>query len=86
MAFQTILLWGIAVVLTALAGVLGFFMFREVVRIMRDVVTNRAPRTDDLYGDVGEPARRITPFRDRGTVERLVDFFRGDRDNNKTGR
>jgi hypothetical protein len=56
-------------------------LVREVARILRDVVSNREPDMEELFGGQNQPGRRITPFRDRGTIERLVSFFRRDHNN-----
>jgi hypothetical protein len=76
-----LLLWAIAALLTLGAGGLGFLLVREVARILRDVVSNREPDMEELFGGQNQPGRRITPFRDRGTIERLVSFFRRDHNN-----
>jgi hypothetical protein len=75
MPFDDLVLYGISAVLLISAIVASMFMLVEVVRLFRDFVRNR----DRASGGRDEAdftgGRRIVPFRDRGTVERLIAYF-----------
>ena len=74
MPVQALAVYGIGAVLFLIAVAVSFLMFSEVVQLVRDIARNR----NRLPGDHAQPSappRRITPFHDRGTVERLIDYF-----------
>ena len=64
----------ISAILLLLACVATYFIVQEIIQLVSDIGHNRALAVDDE--DVSaEPSRRITPYRDRGTVERLIGYF-----------
>jgi hypothetical protein len=74
MPVQDLALYGIGAVLFLVAVAVSFLIFSEVIQLVRDIIRNRNRTTDD-YPQGSAPPRRITPFRDRGTVERLISYF-----------
>jgi len=63
-------------IILALAGVvLAVLLIREVIEIGRGVYRSI---TDDLrysHSSIASSERRVTPFRDRQTVERVIDYL-----------
>ena len=75
MSIDNLLLYGIGAILFLAAIAASFFMFSEVIELVRDVVRNRFGPSDDYDEGGSSSGRRIVPFRDRGTVERLIAYF-----------
>ena len=75
MQLEQILLLVTAVVLTLVALGAGYFVGAEIIRIIRDV-TSPSPDSDNGQdqGWAGS-LRRIIPFRDRKTVQRIIDHL-----------
>lgn len=74
MSVEQILLIMTSGLLTVLALVASFFLGAEIVRALRDVFTPRTRAADETEGSDG-PLRQITPFRDRETVQRIIDHL-----------
>ena len=64
----------ISAILLLLASVATYFIVQEIIQLVADIGHNRALSIDDEEESSG-PQRRITPYRDRGTVERLIGYF-----------
>jgi len=74
MSVDQILLIVTSGVLTVLAMVASYFLGSEVLRALRDLLTARKRVLNE--GDLSDgPIRQITPFRDRETVQRIIEHF-----------
>ena len=71
---DNVLLLLISAILLLLATVTTYFIVQEIIQLLADISHNRALSIDEEEEPAGPP-RRITPFRDRGTVERLIGYF-----------
>lgn len=72
--FENVALAVIGVILLLLAVAATYVIIQEVIRLFADIGHNRDLAVDDEE-EAAQPARRIKPFRDRGTVERLIGYF-----------
>lgn len=77
MPLETLALYAVAGILLVGATTASFFIVSEVITLARDIARNRERAADDFGDRTTLPERRITPFRDRNTVERLIAYFRG---------
>lgn len=75
MPFENVGLYGIGAFLFLVAIATSYFMFSEVIQLLRDIVRNRMRAPDDYDEGSARPIRQIVPFRDRGTIERLIAYF-----------
>jgi len=64
----------ISALLLLCAVVASYFIIQEIVRLVADIGENRAMSLEDEEEST-DTSRRITPYRDRGTVERLIGYF-----------
>ena len=74
MSVELILLSVTSGVLTVLAMGATYFLGTEILRAVRDLFTPRGRLQDDAESSDG-PFRQITPYRDRETVQRLIDHL-----------
>ncbi len=63
-------------IILALAGVvLAVLLIREVIEIGRGVYRSIADDLRYSHSSIASSERRVTPFRDRQTVERVIDYL-----------
>jgi hypothetical protein len=66
----------IMTILLALAGaIVTVFIVLEIIEIARGLVTGISEDRRYSRSAVVPSDRQITPFRDRGTVERVIDYL-----------
>jgi hypothetical protein len=75
MPLEDLALYAVGAVLLLGAVGAGFFILSEVISLLRDIFRNIG-QGESTYGGPLPAERRIKPFRDRGTVERLIAYFR----------
>jgi hypothetical protein len=76
MSLDNLILYGIGAILFMMAVLATYFIVGEISQLARDILRNRGVASDQA-DDSSAPRRRITPFKDRGTVERLIGYFTG---------
>ncbi len=69
------LLLVIAILLAVAGAVVAVLMVREVIEIGRNVYANIQDERRYSHSSIETPERQVTPFRDRETVERVIDYF-----------
>jgi hypothetical protein len=74
MPLEDLALYAIGLILLIGAIGAGLFIALEVMSLLRDIFRDR--RREDNGGAAVSPQRRIKPFRDKGTVERLIAYFK----------
>jgi len=75
MSFEEILLIMTAGILTVLALGVSYFLGGEIIRVARDALSTSLRAYDGDADDDNRPIRQITPFRDRETVQKIIDHF-----------
>ena len=75
MQLEQVLLLITAVALTLIALAAAYFLGGEIIRIIRDVTSRSPDSKDDQDEGWAGPLRRIIPFRDRKTVQRIIDHL-----------
>jgi hypothetical protein len=69
------LLMMIAILLGVGGAVVAVLMVREVIEIGRSVYANIRDEQRYSRSSIAMPDRQVTPFRDRETVERVIDHL-----------
>jgi hypothetical protein len=69
------LLMVIAVFLAVAGAVIAILMVREIIEIGRSVYMNIRDELRYSRSNIATPERQVTPFRDRKTVERVIDYL-----------
>ena len=70
---ENALLMAIAIMLALAGAVVSVFMVLEIIEIGRGVVASIREEWRYSRSSVAPPERQVAPFRDRKTVERVID-------------
>lgn len=65
----------ITIVLAVAGAAVAVLMVREVIEIGRSVITSIRDERRYSRSTIVTPDRQVTPFRDRKTVERVIDYL-----------
>jgi divalent metal cation (Fe/Co/Zn/Cd) transporter len=69
------ILMAITIVLAVAGTVLAVLLIREVIEIGRSVYKSIVDDMRYSHSSIASSESRVTPFRDRKTVERVIDYF-----------